>query len=725
MPPSIQHLSPDVFHLQTRNSSIVVSPGEAGHLELLWFGDRLHLADPNQVAALRPDPATSGATVTYGRTRDSLMSLHQQPLAFATHGKGDFREPALGVVGQRVLDFTFRHHRIVDGVVAADGLPGADAEPESQTLEITLADDVAGLEVVLRWTTFPHSDVFSRRTEIRNTGNGTVTLDRAASLLLDLPDAGFDVITLDGWWANEARPTRTRLGHQRITNASVTGSSSSEHNPGVLLVEHTATETSGRGYGFNLVYSGSHATTFEGGRGNLVRVAGGINPEGFGWELAPGESFITPEAVMTYSSEGIGGISRNFHRFIDDCIVPAHWRRRPRPVVLNNWEGTYFDFDAPTILEIAERAVELGVETFVLDDGWFGARDDDLRGLGDWVVNTTKLEGGLGALIDGVRALGLDFGLWFEPESINPDSELYRAHPEWAIHQPSRTPSEGRHQYLLDLTRSDVRDHLVTTVGGFLDEYPISFVKWDMNRLISDAAPDGFHHRYILGLYDVLGRIFGPRPEVLLENCSSGGNRFDLGVLSFGPQIWTSDCTDPVERLAIQEGISLLYPASTISAHVSASPNHQTGRASSLDYRFAVSAPYVFGVELDPRTMPAAEITALGERITWYKQRRALLQFGEHHRVEKRGDGRIQLTATDGERAVSAYYTTHIRPGSHGPVWQVPGLDGAATARRVFGEGAAEPTALHLPDGVLGQGVAPPTLGEGEAALFDVTRISG
>lgn len=718
---SIAVASSCVFHLTTANADVVLAVGEAGHLELLWFGDPLGEVDVAQLEALRRRfRAIGGPLVSYGRTYPTALTLHRQPLAFSTRGKGDFRAPALRIVGQRSLDLTFRSFEIHDGALPADGLPGADPEPESQTLEITLADDVVGVEARLAWTTFPNSGVITQRARYRNISAEAFILDKAASLLLDLPDRGFDVLTLDGWWTSEAHRTRTPLGHQRITNASVTGSSSTEHNPGVLLVEHSATETTGRGYGFNLVWSGSHATTFEGGRGDGVRVVSGINPEDFQWELAPGESFTTPEAVVAYSAEGIAGISRAMHRFVDSCIVPRHWRGRARPVVLNNWEATYFDFDTATLLEIAEGAARLGVETLVLDDGWFGKRDDDTAGLGDWVVNTAKLPGGFDALIEGVRARGLDFGLWFEPEAVNEDSDLYRAHPDWAIHQPGRALSEGRFEYLLDLTLPEVRDYLVETVSSYLDRYPISFVKWDMNRLISDAVPDGFQHRFVLGLYDVLGRIFGPRPEVLLENCSSGGNRFDLGVLCFGPQVWASDCTDPAERLVIQDGLSLLYPPSTISAHLSVSPNHQTGRTTSLALRFAVSAPWVFGVELDPRVLGEAEVAELATGIAWYKEHRQLLQFGEHHRVDGRGDGRCQLSVTGDGGAVSFYYNPRMRAGSEGPLWQVPGLTGPVHVQRVLTDDGPTLDAV-LPGVALAQGVPPLPLLEGEVAIVELT----
>lgn len=716
---SIQPIGDRAFHLMTDSSSVVLEVGDGGHLELLWFGDPLRLDCATQLDGIRrPRGPLPGCTVDAGTMTDPPTSLHRQPMAFATAGKGDYRRPGLVIDGQGVLDLTCRGHRIIGGGVPDEVLPSADPEPDSQTLEVILADDLVGVTVTVRWTTFPAAGVFTVRTTVSNTGPESWRLLDVASVLIDLPDRGFDVITLDGWWGSEAHITRTSLGHQRLVNSSATGSSSTEHNPGTLLMESGAGEDHGRGYACNLLYSGSHATSYEGGSAGLVRMVSGINPEGFGWCLDPGADFVTPEAVLSYTASGTNGIARAMHRFVNASVVPRHWRHRERPIVLNNWEGTYLDFDLESLTEIAQGAAWLGAETFVLDDGWFGhRRDDETSGIGDWWANTEKLPGGLEALIARVQDLGLEFGLWVEPESVSQDSDLYRAHPEWAIHQPGRAPSLGRHQLLLDLTRDEVRDHLVLTMGRLLDDHPISFIKWDMNRLISDAHEAGFHHRYVLGLYDVLARVFGPRPHVLLESCSSGGNRFDLGMLTFGPQIWASDCTDAFERIAIQRGVGMLYPASTISAHVSAAPNHLTGRAASLDFRFAVSAPYVLGIELDPRQLSQEDMEVLRDRVAWYKTQRAVTQFGEHRWPDGAGDQHEQVVAIAGDRALAWIYARFPRRGVTPRPLRVPGTTGPVVLQQRFGR---SPSTVQLPDGALAQGLPMPLLADGQALIFEI-----
>lgn len=679
MSTSIQVLGEErpFFHLRTATTSVVLRVGPFGHLEQLWWGAPLGgegegWPSADELAALwHPVSEDFAQTTHYSTTSDSSFALAKTPLAWATLGKGDPRVPGLRVREHQVLDATYVRHEVRPGLVPAPGLPRLGSEERSETLVVTLADRVAGLEVDLFWTTFPLSGVLTRRTVVRNTGAAALTLEHVASLVLDLAEPDVDVLTLDGHWLSEAHGTRRPVGLQQVVNSTTLGTSSDRHNPGFLLPARGASETHGECWGVNLAYSGSHWSSIQGDSGGMVRVVAGLNPDGFAWSLAPGEQFCAPEAVLAHSSSGLNGVSASFHRFVDDCVVPAHWRRRERPVVLNNWEGTYFDFDADVLVQMAERAAELGVETFVLDDGWFGERHDDQRALGDWHVNTDKLPGGLGALAERIAEHGLAFGLWVEPEAISPNSDLFRAHPDWAITTPGRTPSQGRHELLLDLTRPDVRDHLVETLGSLFDSAPISFVKWDFNRAISDADEAGFHHRYVLGLYDVLGRVFGPRPEILLENCSSGGSRFDLGMLTFGPQVWASDCTDPAERLAIQHGLSLLYPPSTISAHASDSPNHQTDRVFDLAFRCDVALPYVFGIELDPRAMSEQDTRLLTERIAWYREHRAVLQFGASRRTDHPAN-LPQLARVGDEHAIAFAYATYVRPRQPSPRLVIP-----------------------------------------------------
>ena len=436
-----------------------------------------------------------------------------------------------------------------------------------------------------------------------------------------------------------------------------------------------------------------------------MRVTSGINPIGFEWTLEPGERFETPEAVLSWSDRGFNGLSANLHRFVGTHIVRGQWRDAERPVLVNNWEGTYFDFDHRRVIAMARRGKELGAELFVLDDGWFGARNDDHAGLGDYTVNSRKLPKGLKGLAEEIRGLGLDFGLWFEPEMVNRDSDLYRAHPEWAITVPGRTPSEGRHQLILDLTRPEVRDYLVDNVGRILDSAPISYVKWDANRTFSDqfsaVTPAGeLHHRYVLGLYEVLRRIFEPRPHILLESCASGGNRFDLGMLCFSPQVWASDCTDPVERLKIQLGLSYLYPQSTMGAHVTASPSAQTLRDTPLSTRFNVAALGLLGYELDPTDLTREERRRVRAQIAFYKQHRRLLQYGRLRRHEAVRDNQVTVSIHEpgGEPRVVGHYQVGSRAASAPEPLPITGL---APSRRYRVRSLPQGTSLRSLGGLV------------------------
>jgi len=489
------------------------------------------------------------------------------------------------------------------------------------------------------------------------------------------------MITLDGDWISEAHIHTRPVQPGCIVNESTTGASSNRHNPGVLLAEQGAGEDSGLVYGFNLLYSGSHYTAVERSPRDFVRVVSGIQPQGFCWRLPAGEMFRTPEEAMTVSAEGRNGVSGNFHRFIRENILRGEWKKQPRPVLLNNWEAHFFDFNEAKLLALAKQAKAVGAELFVLDDGWFGERNSDTAGLGDYTVNRKKLPQGMNGLAEKITAMGLRFGLWFEPEAVNPDSDLYRTHPEWALQQPGRQPSLGRHQLLLDLTRPEVRDYIVHNVTHILDHCPITYVKWDMNRHMSDlysaVTPGGeLPHRYILGLYEVLDRIFTPRPQILLESCSSGGNRFDLGMLCYSPQIWASDNTDPIERLSIQQGLSLFYPPCTMGAHVSQSPHQQTLRPTPLSTRFNVAAFGALGYEMDLGELSPQEKKQVAAQIEWYRQYRTTLQYGTFLRIPT---GRKNLfswaaVSPDRDRAVVLLAQTLCRAAPPADILTVPGL---------------------------------------------------
>ena len=682
------------FHVATDHSSLVLRVTRFGHLELVHYGDRVTGLAEHGVESLRHrDTHRPGMAVVYDEEQDPAYCLDGLALAWSGLGKGDFREPALEARGADrsfVSDLTYADHRVVDGVVPCeDGLPTTlDPDAVASTLVVTLRDDVAGLEADLLVTTHPRVDVITRRTVLRNVADSPVSARRVMSQLTDLPDLGFDLVTFDGTWLAEGHAHRRPLAPGLYVNASLTGDSSNRHNPGVVLAERHASQTHGAAYAFNLIYSGNHHTGVELTPHGLVRIVSGINPTGFEWDLGPGERFETPEAVLTFSRGGLGGVSERLHDFVNGHVVRGEWADRERPVKLNTWESQFFDLDERELRGMARSAARLGCELFVVDDGWFGAgasaRDDDTRGLGDWVVNPKKFPDGLRPLAEYVESLGLRFGLWFEPEMVNEDSELFRAHPDWVIRTAGRAPSRGRHQLVLDLSRPDVRDHLVGVLGAVLDSAPIGYVKWDMNRHLSDVPTGELAHRHVLGVYDVLRRLFEPRPHILLETCSSGGNRFDLGMLCFGPQIWTSDCTDPIERIDIQGGLSHLYPQSTMGAHVSASPSLQTLRATPLSTRFNVAALGVLGYELDPRSLTPAERREVRAQIAFYKQHRRTLQFGRLLRHDPGAHPEqhdVTVVGRDRRTAIQLHANTRVHAAQRGDRMPVRGLDPEATYR--------------------------------------------
>ncbi len=691
------------FHLRGEQISYLVRVTRYGHLEQVHFGRPLGpVTGQSDLQPLLVKQAANSSAIKY-REGDESYSLDYLPLDYSGFGKGDYRLPAVELRqpdSSFVTDFRYTGHRVQAGVVpCTDGLPTAHgAADDAATVVVELAD--GDLTLSLSYTVFAAANTITRRAVLTNTGDDEVSLRKLMSQQIDLPDRGFDLVTFDGAWISEGHKHVRPLAPGIYLNSSVTGFSSNRHNPGVLLASRGAGEDHGEVYGFNLVYSGNHYTAVELSQRRLVRVMSGINPVGFEWTLNSGDRFETPEAVLSYSEDGFNGLSANLHAFVNDHIVGPEWAGRDRPVLLNNWEGTNFDFDHRSLLGMAKQAKALGAELFVLDDGWFGARDHDRAGLGDYRVNPQKLPHGLEGLAAEVRALGLEFGLWFEPEMVNPDSELYRAHPDWAIGVPGREPSLHRHQLILDLTRAEVRDYIVDQVGSILDRVPISYLKWDANRTFSDiwspSCPGGeVLHRYVLGLYDVLGRIFGPRPHILLESCASGGNRFDLGMLCFSPQIWTSDCTDPIERLSIQLGLSYLYPQSTMGAHVTASPSEQTLRSTPLSTRFNVAAFGLLGYELDPRDLSRAERTEIRSQVAFYKAHRRTCQYGRlrRHDPVRPDQVTVSLHNAAGEPELVGHYQTRLTAA--GPPEWLP-LTGLAPGTRY--RVSAKPQTLAVRD---------------------------
>lgn len=609
-----------IFLLKNAQLSYLLRIGKYGQIEHLHFGAPVDIDD---AAALSCKSGLGWGASVLLNEHDTESCMDAMALEWSGSGRGDYRESPLEIDGEST-DLRYVNYRIVDGSVPfVCSLP--QAHGQCQTLELTL--EQKNLRVRLYYSLFPTA--LTRRTVIENIGQETVTIGKCMSFCIDLPGA-FDFTSFGGGWIAEMRKHTAPVTDQRIVNESLTGSSSNRANPGFLLSEPDAGEQCGRVYGFNLIYSGNHYASAQMSLQGLTRVMQGISPSNFAYALAPGDIFETPEAVMCHSEEGFGGLSRQMHTFVTDHIIPPYWRNRQRPVLYNSWEGCMFDFTQHRLTDLAGRASELGCELFVLDDGWFGDRNNDRAGLGDYRVNERKLPRGLSGLAEKIRAKGMQFGLWFEPEGVNLDSALYRAHPDWALHD-RYDDVLGRHQLLLDLSRAEVRDYIVNNVAQTLDSAPIEYVKWDMNR--HSIALGAKSHECVLGLYDVLRRIFAPRPEILLETCSSGGNRFDLGMLCFGAQIWCSDNTDPIERLTIQENLSYLYPQSTFGAHVSASPHAQTLRATPLSTRANVAFFGDLGYELDLKHLLPIEIREIKAQIEFYKRYRSLFQFGSFRRI--------------------------------------------------------------------------------------------
>lgn len=664
-----------LFHLRTEHSSYMFRVTPQGQLEHLHYGAPMRDADAEALSLKRTMPYGDSVLYPGGGAAYCLDVL---PLEWSGAGRGDYRPSPVEFVtdsGSWTADFEYVGHTITPGSTETRcGLPTAYGG--DMTLAVLLRDEAAGAELRLYYTTYPDEDVITRRAELVCTGAG-LSIRKLMSLSLDLAERDLKMTTFTGSWIREAHRHDAAV-EGTLVNESRTGFSSNRANPGFILSERAADERRGRVWGFNLVYSGNHMSCVSADPRGTVRVMSGISPDRFEWRLGTGESFETPEAVMCFSAEGLGGMSRAMHDFVNRHIVRGPWAGRGRPVLVNAWEGFMFDFDAKRLLSVARRAKAMGAELFVMDDGWFIGRDDDTGGLGDYEPDAKKLPEGVSGLAREVKKLGLGFGIWVEPEAVSPKSRLYAAHPDWAITEPGREPVYGRNELLLDLTRGEVRDYIVDSVTRLLDSAEISYVKWDMNRQMAGVG-GVYSHRYILGLYEVLHRVFDARPDILFESCSSGGNRFDLGMLCFSPQIWASDDTDPIERLDIQRGLSYLYPLSTMGAHVSASPHAQTLRHTPLGTRFAVSCFGCLGYELDLRELSPVEMREARRRIEFYKKHRMTLQYGRLYRFDL-PDGReaFECVARDGAEAVTGHFRRLVHAAPAFEKLPADGLDAAA-----------------------------------------------
>lgn len=639
------HRESQTFHLHNAFVSYIFKVLPSGHLGQLYYGRAIHD---------RPDfdhlfeTAYRSMSVCYfdGEPAYSLEHIKQE---YPTCGAGDIHLPALDAQapnGSRLLDLHYQSHTIAPGKPPLEGgeLPSTyvEAPEEAATLTVTLADRLAGVTVDLVYTLYEALPVITRHAVIGYTGEGALRLDRAMSFCLDLPDMDYDMVELTGAWARERHIVTRPLAHGVQGVYSLRGCSSHHFNPFLALKRRETTEFLGEVYGFSLVYSGNFAAQADVDPYHVTRVTMGIHPQGFCWHLHKGELFTTPEAVLVYSDRGLNGMSQTYHQLYRTRLARGEWRDKVRPILVNNWEATYFDFDEAKLLSLAGEAKRLGIELFVLDDGWFTGRNDDRGGLGDWQINYGKLPDGIRGFGERLHEMGLLFGLWIEPEMVNAGTALWNEHPDWVLHEPGRRPQQGRFQYVLDYSNPAVVDWIFARLCSVLDGAPVDYIKWDMNRSISDAyscAAAGSEqgavlHRYILGVYRLYRLLTERYPHILFESCASGGARFDPGMLACAPQCWTSDDTDAVERLRIQYGTSLVYPVSSMGAHVAAAPNHQVGRMTSLTMRANVAIFGAFGYELDLTALGAHGQELVARQVAFVKQHRQLLQFGTFWRLQ-------------------------------------------------------------------------------------------
>ncbi|MDA7027676.1 alpha-galactosidase [Bacillus sp. CLL-7-23] len=651
------HDAEKLFHLQAGESSYILQI-VSGFPSHVYWGRKL-------------DDTSSLTSLFSPRQSDGIDRL---PLEYPQYGSGDFRSPAYQIRladGSRITELVYKSYRLVKGKEKLQGLPAVYVEnsDEADTLEIELTDSYSGVSVLLSYTAFANLNVITRSARFIHHGQSAVYLERALSASIDFHDNQYDLIHLFGAWTREGNIERRNLAHGTILLDSRRGASSHQLNPFIALLRPDATEDYGDVYGLNLVYSGNFQAEAEVDQFDQTRVNIGLNSFDFEWKLEPNQAFQTPEAVLIYSPDGLGGMSRTFHHLYRTRLVRGMFREKKRPVLVNNWEATYFDFNAEIIESIAKAGAELGIELFVLDDGWFGERNDDKTSLGDWVENPAKLPKGLKDLADRVQHLGMQFGLWVEPEMVSPDSNLYRNHPNWCLHVKGRRRSLARTQLVLDLSRQDVRTYLYEQLSTLFRKAPISYVKWDMNRNMTEIGSPAWpadqqkeiSHRYMLGLYELLETLTLEFPHILFESCASGGGRFDPGMLYYMPQTWASDNTDAVCRQKIQYGLSLVYPPSSIGAHVSTVPNHQVGRTTPLKTRGDVAMMGAFGYEMDVRQFNDEEKEIVKKQILRYKKIRPLIQKGNFYRLKSPFAGNEtawMFVSQDQQQAAVFYFRT-------------------------------------------------------------------
>ncbi len=676
-----------MFKLDTPHTSYCIGiVDEENFLGHVYYGRKL--SEDNLTYLMRTKEAPF---VPSENNRDRTSFLDTFPMEYTGNNLGDYREGTLAVRtlgGHTGVSLSYVSHRIYDGKEALEGLPATFGEKEScRTLEITCEDQVLHLQVILSYSIFADTDAIARSVKIVNAGEEAVYLTKVLSACMDMDNEEYEMMTLHGSWARERGIQTRRIMKGKQSVCSVRGESSHQEHPFMAWKKKSTTEEEGEIYAMNFVYSGNFLAQIEADQFGSIRAVMGIHPDNFCWKLEAGESFQAPEVICMYSAQGIGGMTRNFHDLYREHLIRGIYRNKKRPVLINNWEATYFEFNTQKLLDIARQASELGIEMLVMDDGWFGHRNDDNSSLGDWQVNEAKIDGGLKSLVEEVNKLGMKFGIWFEPEMISPDSELYRAHPDWAIQIPGRRGSLSRNQYVLDLTRKEVRDYVYDMVAAVLHSANIEYVKWDMNRQLSDFGSYGLPadrqgellHRQVLALYEMQDRLTREFPNLLLENCSGGGARFDSGMLYYSPQIWCSDDTDAVERLSIQAGTALIYPLSTMGAHVADCPNHMVGRVTPFATRGYVALAGTFGYELDVTKIPEADRNMIPQQVAMYHQYNDLVRQGDYYRIAHYAENHYydcyEVVAKDKSEALITYIQVLNRPNFHSRRIHIPGLD--------------------------------------------------
>ena len=656
------------FHLYNQEISYIIKILDNDQPGQLYYGKRLtHREDFSHLFEYAMRDMSP-----YAFEGNSTFSLENIKQEYPTFGCGDMRFPAYEIErenGSHVVEFVYKEHKIYNGKPKLEGLPATyvESDDEAQTLELVLEDTSINTRIVLLYTIYEAFPVIARSVRFECDSDEKITLLSAMSACVDLPDKDYEMIDLAGVWARERHVRRHKLDYGIQSIYSMRGCSSYQFNPFLALARENADEFQGQVYGFSLVYSGNFLAQTEVDNYDTARVLMGIHPNGFKWTLGKGESFQTPEMVMVYSEAGLNGMSQTFHKLYRTRLARGTWRDKVRPILINSWEAFYFDFDAPKLLGLADAATDLGMELFVLDDGWFGKRDDSTSSLGDWYPNEEKLKGTLKELAEKINAKGLKFGLWIEPEMTNKDSDLYRAHPDWLLAEQGKRICHSRTQYVLDFSKKEVREYIGDMLENLLAEVPVSYIKWDMNRTFSEVFSNGNDreyqgkvcHKYILGVYELYERLTSRFPHVLFESCASGGARFDPGMLYYAPQGWTSDDTDAIERLKIQYGTSMVYPVSCMGSHVSASPNHQTNRVTPLETRADVAYFGTFGYELDLLKLDEEDKVEIRRQIAFMKEKRDLIQKGTFYRLKSPFEGNEtawMIVSEDQKKALVGYY---------------------------------------------------------------------